>query len=396
MVCIVWRNARLELSPTKTPSSPVENPTSSLLKKSQSDSIGITFNNSNTAAKYPQSHTETSSTAFTTKTTGISMNGTSNNNVIGGGSASSIASGNGESNSSLSFGGNLAFLQKPRSLSQQPPTNILSHFPGTGTTSTHQNFPVVTSNLWSDAGSNSQDSSSFYETTDPFSTWEKDEFFDRDYDLNALEAMMKEDIGSGYIMLKQYHQGSNSTGRIAKSSPIQIGRAKASSLSAAIGQSSFSSGGGVSSNNIAEINNITNDGGLANVLEASSLLVSLGASANSSYENKTSPPIKSSSSIAAAAAKLNMPSNGSRTTSFSGYGSNDNVKAKITQGENAERQICDLCQQESTFECNFCGNLRRKGVDIAKAYFCSDCIQKAWKDHHKIHERLSLEFKHLL
>jgi hypothetical protein len=57
------------------------------------------------------------------------------------------------------------------------------------------------------------------------------------------------------------------------------------------------------------------------------------------------------------------------------------------------KQPCNNCGVESIFECNFCANLIRKGVNLEKIFFCSDCMKKCWKIHHKIHEKLSVEYK---
>ena len=57
------------------------------------------------------------------------------------------------------------------------------------------------------------------------------------------------------------------------------------------------------------------------------------------------------------------------------------------------KKPCNLCGKESIFECNFCANLIKKGINLEKIFFCSDCMKQGWKNHHGTHEKLSVEYK---
>jgi hypothetical protein len=68
---------------------------------------------------------------------------------------------------------------------------------------------------------------------------------------------------------------------------------------------------------------------------------------------------------------------------------NDNYNNKL---KSIEKNKCTLCKKESTFECNFCANLRKKGIEISPVYFCSDCTLIGWKNHQKQHEILKEKY----
>lgn len=58
---------------------------------------------------------------------------------------------------------------------------------------------------------------------------------------------------------------------------------------------------------------------------------------------------------------------------------------------------CKMCGVESCFECNFCANLRMRGVkSIPATFFCANCWTQGWKEHHKIHEHLCKQYAHFI
>eukprot|EP01080_Neovahlkampfia_damariscottae_P009350 gene9350-1437_t len=79
---------------------------------------------------------------------------------------------------------------------------------------------------------------------------------------------------------------------------------------------------------------------------------------------------------------MKQPRNRTKSEPANVYYSNSNIK-----------KPCNICSKESIFECNFCANLIKKGVNLQKIFFCSDCMKTGWKNHHKIHEKLSVEYK---
>jgi hypothetical protein len=74
------------------------------------------------------------------------------------------------------------------------------------------------------------------------------------------------------------------------------------------------------------------------------------------------------------------------------YSDPPKLKFNFFDNSNESENICSFCDNISTFECNFCANLIKKGVNLDSIFFCSDCLNKNLKNHQKIHENLKQKY----